>query len=365
MNLSDIADRGIFRFTGPPENWLTAIKYMTWGLEEKHLPRWQRIEAGDIFLMHSTSTNTLVKGAPSAVIGFGVVSPDFKRKSGPLWLEEIENHENKWPLLVPFSEVYLFSELRPYDVLKAPDGNNNDLVVNESRELLSLAIPLPSAFPKMGSISSVQPAVAVEIFSRAQSFYLYNSIGVTQESYSNPTVFKKAETPNDITIRKPASLEQLQIIKKKTIRKGTISFTKDMQTLERAENAHQETLAVLFELLKEYGYETYFNRHVDLFAVKGNHSILFEVKSLSGSNFRSQARKGIVQLYEYDYFEVRKFIKEKQITGSPDKALIFSEGPKNMNYVNFINNLNISAGFVSDRKLESSGQKTILSNLTS
>ena len=27
--------KGFFRFTGPPENWLTGIKFMTWGLNKK------------------------------------------------------------------------------------------------------------------------------------------------------------------------------------------------------------------------------------------------------------------------------------------------------------------------------------------
>ena len=39
--------KNFFRFTGPPENWLTAIKFMTWGLEEKYLSRWKEIQTGD------------------------------------------------------------------------------------------------------------------------------------------------------------------------------------------------------------------------------------------------------------------------------------------------------------------------------
>src|SRR3990167_968330 len=131
MTPRELSERQLYKFTGPPENWLTAIKFMTWGLEEKYFDRWQKIEPGDIFLMHSTSTNTLVKGAPSSVIGFGVVSPEFSRKGSPLWLQEIEQQKNIWPLLIPFSEIYLFSELRPDSALEAPNGKNNELVVDE------------------------------------------------------------------------------------------------------------------------------------------------------------------------------------------------------------------------------------------
>ena len=31
--------KGFYRFTGPPEHWLTGIKFMTWGLEQKYLDR--------------------------------------------------------------------------------------------------------------------------------------------------------------------------------------------------------------------------------------------------------------------------------------------------------------------------------------
>lgn len=360
MNPQDLAERQLFKFTGPPENWITAIKFMTWGLEEKYLARWQQIEAGDIFLMHSTSTNTIVKGAPSSIIGFGVVSPEFRRKDTPLWLQEIEQHKNIWPLLVPFSEIYLFSELRPPGLLEEPSEKNRELIISEAKELLSTASPLPVGFPQMGSFSSVKPEVVVKIFEQVGKFYLYDSIGVTRDTYLKPTTLKEVENIEDLSFRKAASLGEMSIIKRKTIKQGKATYTKDLQTLERAETAHQDTLKLLFDLLKNYGYATYYNQHVDLFAVKGDNSFLFEVKSLSESNFRPQARKGIVQLFEYEYFEIRKFFEDQGAVSKPNKAVIFSEGPKDMNYVNFMNNIDIGAGFFSESKLQSSGQKQFL-----
>ena len=44
MNIdSALNSKQFFRFTGPPEHWLTAFKYMTWGLEITHKDRWQKI----------------------------------------------------------------------------------------------------------------------------------------------------------------------------------------------------------------------------------------------------------------------------------------------------------------------------------
>lgn len=362
MNPSDLSNREVFRFTGPPENWLTAIKFMTWGLEEKHLARWQRIEPGDIFLMHSTSTHTFVKGAPSAVIGFGVVSPDFRRKDGPLWIEELENHTNKWPLLVPFSEIYLFSKLRSPEVLEAPTGRNNEAIISEAKELLSSSVPLPAAFPKMGSFSAVNPDIAVEVFSRAEKFYLYSSVE-SKEVYTAPKKLVKAESSDELVVRKPVTLEEMQIIKKKTIKLGKATFAKDMQSLEKAESEHHETLSMLFELLKQHGYETYYNRHVDLFAIKGNDSFLFEVKSIHNKNFRSQSRKGIVQLFEYEYFDINEFLENRAELVRPKKALVYSKGPQDSNYIGFINNLKLGAGYFEGNTLKASGQASAFAGL--
>ena len=163
--------------------------------------------------------------------------------------------------------------------------------------------------------------------------------------------------------RKPVTLSNLNEVKKKTIKVGTATYSKDLQTMERAEAGHHETLSFLFELLRSQGYETFYNRHVDLFAVKGNHSFLFEVKSLANRNFKAQARKGIVQLFEYEYFEIQEFLKERKLNVPPNKALIFSQKPPDMNYIEFINSLKMGAGYFEGRSLEVSGQKKVLTGL--
>lgn len=89
MMLDSIKNKKFYKFTGPPENWVTAIKFLTWGLEEKYRDQWANILPGDIFLMHSTSTNTRVRGAASAVIGFGVVGPNATIKDSPLCLKRL------------------------------------------------------------------------------------------------------------------------------------------------------------------------------------------------------------------------------------------------------------------------------------
>src|SRR5262249_19510331 len=120
IELESLSGRSFFRFTGPPENWLTAIKYMTWGLEEKYLSRWKKIQVGDVFFMHSTTESLFVKSPKSAIVGFGVVGGRFRKKDNFLWVQELRGHVNRWPLLVPFSEIYLFSTLPETESWEAP-----------------------------------------------------------------------------------------------------------------------------------------------------------------------------------------------------------------------------------------------------
>jgi hypothetical protein len=44
----------VWRFTGPPENWITAISLTKWALNEHNSPLWKGdIRPGDVVLFHS------------------------------------------------------------------------------------------------------------------------------------------------------------------------------------------------------------------------------------------------------------------------------------------------------------------------
>ncbi len=87
--------RQFFRFTGPPEHWLAAFKHMTWGLELDKKARWEKIQTGDIFFIHSTGSNSSVfPNAASGIIGIGVVGFNFSVKDNFLWHYEIKNNIN-------------------------------------------------------------------------------------------------------------------------------------------------------------------------------------------------------------------------------------------------------------------------------
>src|SRR3989344_8879396 len=123
---SVLKTKQFFRFTGPPEHWLTALKYWTWGLEESHRSRWRKIQTGDVFFIHSTGAQTSAfPNAASGIIGIGVVGFDFSIKDNYLWHFEIKNNINRWPLLIPLTEIYLFGEVPDPATWESPAPSND------------------------------------------------------------------------------------------------------------------------------------------------------------------------------------------------------------------------------------------------
>lgn len=360
MDFSSALDtKQFFRFTGPPEHWLTAIKYMTWGLEADHKDRWEKIQTGDIFFIHSTGAQTSAfPNAASGIIGIGVVGFDFSIKNNYLWHYEIKNNINRWPLLIPFTEIYLFSELPDPATWESPTPGNDAATAPLISQLVKDRVPISEikGFPQMGSFSSVKPEVAQQILLLDRPLYLYSG-----HSTRGPAIEQKpsdlAEVHNATeTLRHAASLRFLESIKKRLIIKPYSIVTRDNDILARAEASHHSILEALISMFRKKGYATLSNEYVDLFAHDEKRSFLFEVKSTENRNFKVQARKGIVQLYEYDYFEINKFKKEKNITFKDQyRILVPSREPSDKKYVEFINSLDLGVATVDDKQLKPVG----------
>lgn len=359
--------KGFFRFTGPPENWLTAIKYMTWGLEEKHRDRWKEIQPGDVFFIHSTGPQTsLFKNAQSGIIGIGVVGSNFSVKNNNLWIREIRENKNIWPLLIPFSEIYLFSELPNRDLWEAPNLENGTSIKNLIDLLLKNHIPLAQirGFPQMGSFSSVSKEVAQRILYDKRSLFIYRNGEDTDNIItSKPTKLEKVKSASE-TLRYADTLNIFENIKKRVVKEASTQYIRDNELLARAETVHSTILENLIEIFRSKGYDTLSNRFVDLFAHNKERSFLFEVKSTESKNFRSQARKGLVQLFEYDYFEIRRFVKENNLNFKDKyKILVPSRTPKDNLYVGFINNLKTGVAVVENKSLKPVGRNFGFANL--
>ncbi|HEY4694727.1 MAG TPA: hypothetical protein VIH52_02070 [Candidatus Nanoarchaeia archaeon] len=338
---------------------------MTWGLQEELRDQWIRIRPDDIFFIHSTQ-NSAFKNARSGIIGLGVVGPGFSEKKNPLWFYETVNNTNRWPLLVPLSEIYLFSELPDPSTWQNPTSQNTAETTILVDKLLENYIPLGQIpeFPKMGSFSSVRPEVSNKILFDKRPLYLYS--GYENVDSSRLKLGLKIEEADrqsyeiknaDEALRYADTLKIFDSVKTRVIREPTSQYIRDNEILDRANLTHQSILQQLIDLFRKHGYDTRNSRTVDLFAHNDKNAFLFEVKSTENNNFRTQARKGIAQLFEYEYFDVQKFAEDNSLNfDQKHKLIVPSQTPQDNRYVSFINSLKIGVAMVGDDRLKPVGE---------
>jgi tRNA-binding EMAP/Myf-like protein len=92
-------------------------------------------------------------------------------------------------------------------------------------------------------------------------------------------------------------------------RSGITTVFVDQAKMERANASHQELVKLVAGRVKDAGAIPKSGKLIDLAATFKKENFIFEMKSLSGVNARSQVRQGISQLYEYRYLEQAKDAK--------------------------------------------------------
>ena len=160
-----------WRFTGPPENWITAISISAWALNSNNVSLWQnKIKPWDTIIFHSTKKSEFSTKAKSCVIWIGFAWKPFYKKNEHWWLQEIRDDKNYWPYVIPLKEIYLFSNISSIDFSKpiqekSPGKIRSDVesIINNWIEISSLNKEAkkinPSApnFPLNWSASQINP----------------------------------------------------------------------------------------------------------------------------------------------------------------------------------------------------------------
>ena len=348
--LSQTNIKAIYRVTGTPENFLTALRYKVWGFNHENQTHWKKLQPGDIIFFHSKGSDSKFLRKPkSGIIGFAVVGNHFYFNETKLWIDEkIDN--KKYPFRFTFSELYLFSSIPINDDWDSTSLDKEEVTKQIVGTLIDSAIPLSDleGFPHMGSYSAIQNPVVKELLlgsSRDLNFY--------QGEYDEDTLPKPSELKEiyeeSEALRHGTTLTIFDDLRKKIVSENRISYDIDTAKLARAETSHFNVVSYLLSFFKSKNYHVFSNSHIDLFAFKGDRSILVEAKSIENKNFIPQSRKGIVQLFEYNYFEIAKFKIDRGIAFSEEVSLLAtSDMPKNLEYVDFVNSLNIKTLAIKD-----------------
>ncbi len=353
MRLSALQDtKSIYRVTGTPENYLTALKSSTWGFRDnpKLVSQWKKLQPGDVIFFHSSQSESRflpTKELSSRVVGFGVVGNHFFTGTTPLWIEEFAEGRVIYPHRFHFSEIYLFA-----DIPLAGDWDSQSLAKQANtaellRRLLAAGIPLKELpnFPKMGSYSSIQDVATKEaLLAGTRGLYAYRPREEEDDALpTRLTALAEVRGEKDL-LRHTTGLTQFEDVGGRILRVDDGHRQVDLRKLQRAESAHADILSLLYRKLRERGYECFKNNHIDLLAVKATEgrSLLIEAKSNEGDNFRAQARKGIAQLFEYNYFEMERFKANRGLALKQEhQVLAFSQTPADADYLGFLNTLRI------------------------
>ena len=353
MRLSALQDtKAIYRVTGTPENYLTALRSSTWGFRDnpRLLSQWTKLQPGDVIFFHSSQSESRflpTKELSSRVVGFGVAGNHFFTGTTPLWIEEFEEGRVIYPHRFHFSEIYLFADIPvagDWDSQSlAKQANTADLL----RRLLAAGIPLKELpnFPKMGSYSSIQDGPTKEaLLAGTRGLYAYRTREEDEDALpTRLTALAEVRGEKDL-LRHTTGLTQFEDVGGRVLRLDDGHRQVDLRKLQRAETAHADILSLLYRKLSERGYECFKNNHIDLLAVQAGQgrSLLIEAKSNEGGNFRAQARKGIAQLFEYNYFEMERFKADRGLALQQEhQVLAFSQAPADADYLGFLNTLRI------------------------
>lgn len=84
--------------------------------------------------------------------------------------------------------------------------------------------------------------------------------------------------------------------------RDVVTFYRNQAKTDRANHAHTQLVNMVAGRISEAGGIPRFNPFIDL-AARITHDYIFEMKSTTETNVKSQIRRGISQLYEYRYIE--------------------------------------------------------------
>ena len=368
--LQDI--KSIFRVTGTPENYLTALRASTWGFKEELESKWRSLHTGDIIFFHSAKTSSHFlkpKELKSCVVGFGVVGEKFFMGTSPLWIEEFEENRVIYPYRFNLSEIYFFADVSLNETWDSQSLKKKEATGAVLRELLAAGIPLSlmKKFPPMGSYSIINDEETKNILIKGtQSLYGYRS--PEEESDIIPGVqstIREVKSSDEI-LRFSTGITPFVDIGARVRKMDQGQRQVDVAKLQAAENAHADILTGLLEHLQSRGYQCFKNNHIDLLAVNEGEkkSLLIEAKSNENMNFRAQSRKGIAQIFEYNYFEMNQFKVERRLQLQHEHSILaFSQKPGDTDYIKFINSLKIRTIAVADRQITGLGDLPNFSDL--
>ncbi|WP_193565095.1 AAA family ATPase [Natronorubrum aibiense] len=135
----------IYKFTAPPDYWLTTVEFGSVSFEEGQQDRWGDLEEGDVAFLHSRvePSTTELTNQPSGVIGIGIIGETFE-KSDPWWLDEYHGRK-EYSMVASFDRLFFTGNIARIDTTRGVAEKESSEIEQELSALTTDCLPIDSA----------------------------------------------------------------------------------------------------------------------------------------------------------------------------------------------------------------------------
>jgi len=332
--MSATLSKNIRKLTGPVEHWVTTYNSGYWGFVTKYEEKWRDdIHPGDVFLFHAASPEYIKGGTGlgAGIIGVGKIGAK-STKSEAVWWEELHKEGRNYPYLIHFSEIYWFGDTDSIE--NAPVSEKTESQVREEARALSenkisfgdmsnagYRIPAQGSIANLRGVQNLFPLLRDRL----------NSATIVEDPGTGKTGEHEAEesSPETDTGGRGASdlrnRNRDRDLSPDEVENQTVESQQSVKEQIQGSLEHEESLDVFEDYLINSGFETGETKHSDILGTNEFHVVIGEAKSIHNRNVSSQIRRGLGQLLEYTYFDVKKddSRKEKEVT----RCLVLTREP--------------------------------------
>ena len=129
------------------------------------------------------------------------------------------------------------------------------------------------------------------------------------------------DNPDEPLFPNPNDLNEYRTVQRRSsAAQDTIVSYKHSAALELADNAHRELVNLTSERIRNAGALPKYNQLIDIATHIDNYDYIFEMKSTTAKNEKSQTRAGLSQLYEYRYLQNKPQAKLVLVLENPLSA---------------------------------------------
>jgi len=199
----------VYKFTAPPDYWLTTVEYASVSFEEEHRDRWEQLEEGDIALLHSRAepSNDELDDQPSGVIGAGIIGETFE-KEDPWWLNEHEG-DKSFSMVASFDRLFLTGGVDNIDTTRGIQEKDSSEISRELDALTANCLPIGRAnqictdvsgteFPVQSMFATFRTSAGEVDYERPRALIEAMASDLTEIAPINPHMPFQGSIPDDI-----------------------------------------------------------------------------------------------------------------------------------------------------------------------